>query len=341
MTKMIRHICASSPLPADPEDRIELIPVGVFRLADKRGRRDMHLDAADAARVIADSFASATGGALPIDFDHRSLGPQGTADSRAAGWITGMEMVGDRILASVDWTEDGRRAIEGRSYRFLSPVFKIWPDGRVARIEGAGLVNNPALPQLRQLASKDEQMDPIEQIAGLLGIGADEPEKIVERIEALCETETQLASISQAAGVTGDDAVTQVCARLTGSADVDPSKYVPLGTFTELQTQFASLQGEIAGDKAEAALQQARDAGKLTPGLETWAASFAAKDLDGFTTWAASAPVVVNLTGRRLAGRPAPQKTDALDTTERQVASMLGVSEDAFLATRNAAVKDA
>lgn len=341
MTRMIRHFCAAAPLPADLDERVELIPVGAFRLADKRGRQEMRLVPADAARVIAASLAAVPGGALPIDFDHRSIGPQGAADSRAAGWITAMEVEGDRVLASVEWTEDGRRAIEGRSYRFLSPVFKTWPDGRVALIEGAGLVNNPALPQLRQLASKDEHMDPIEQIAGLLGMDAGAPDKIVERVEALCETETQLASITEAAGVTGDDAVTQVCARLSTASEADPAKYVPLATFTELQTQFASLQGEIAGDKAEAALQKAREAGKLTPALESWAASFAAKDLDGFETWAASAPVVVNLSGRRLAGRPAPRQTDALDSTERQVASMMGLSDEAFLATRNAAAKDA
>ncbi|ALF02109.1 phage protease [Salipiger abyssi] len=340
MTNLTRHVCALTPLPSEPGDRIELIPVGAFRLADKRGRTEMRLDGAEASSVIAASFAAATGGVLPIDFDHRSLAPQGTADSRAAGWITAMEVEGDRVFASVDWTAEGRQALEGRSYRFVSPVFKTRRDGRVALIEGAGLVNNPALPELRQLASKDEDMDPIETIAGLLGLAADAPDKIVERIEALCETETQMASIAEAAGVTGDDTVTQVCARLSAKPEVDPAKYVPLSTFAELQTQFASLQSTVAGDKAEAALQQARDAGKLTPGMEDWATQLASKDLGQFEAWAAAAPVLVNLGKPRVAGRPAPQKTEALDETERQVASLMGVDEDEFLATRNAAVKE-
>lgn len=336
MDKLTRHICALAPLPADPSDRIELIPVGEFRLADKRGRQPMRLD--NAAEVIAASFAVAAGGVLPIDFDHRSFAPQGSADSRAAGWITAMEVEGDRVFASVDWTAEGRAALESRAYRFLSPVFKTRRDGQVALIEGAGLVNNPSLPTLRQLASKDEQMDPIEKIAGLLGLSADTPDKITERVEALLATETQMASITQAAGVTGDDLATQICARLS-TAEVDPSKYVPLGAFTDLQTQFASLQKGLASDKAEDALEKARDAGKLTPAMEDWATQFASKDLSGFEAWAAIAPTVVNIGARHHAGRVPPVKTDALDETERQVASMMGVSDDAFLATRNAAVK--
>ncbi|MGR3479367.1 phage protease [Salipiger marinus] len=340
MMNLTRHTCALAALPSEPAARVELIPVGGFRLADKRGQKAMRLDATDAAGVIATSLARATGGMLPIDFDHRSFAPQGSADSRAAGWITGMEVQGDRVMASVEWTEEGRRALEGRSYRFLSPVFKSWPDGRVALIEGAGLVNNPALPELRQLASKDEQMDPIETIAGVLGLSAGEPEKIVERVQALREAETQMASITRAAGVTGDDAVTQVCARLTATPAVDPSKYVPLSAFQDLQTQFASLQKTVGTDKAEAALQQARDAGKLTPAMEEWATQLASKDLAQFEAWAAAAPALVNLGTRTLAGREPPKKTAALDDTERHVASMMGISDEAFLASRNAAVKE-
>ncbi|MBN7785143.1 hypothetical protein JYP51_09445 [Ponticoccus gilvus] len=342
MQKLTRHTCAIMALPSELTDTVELIPVGSFRLADKRGRQLMTFDPVTASRVIETSFSLATGNVLPIDFDHRSLGPQGAADSRAAGWITAMRVEGDRVLASVEWTEDGRRALEGRSYRFLSPVFKTRPDGSVALIEGAGLVNNPALPELRQIASKENDlMDPIEQIAELLGLDAQKPDTIVERVEALCATETQMASIAEAAGASGDALVTQVCARFAGGDDVDPGKYVPLAAFTDLQRQFASLQSEIGKDKVEAALEAAREAGKLTPAMEDWATQYASSDLEGFERWAASAVPTVNLGPRRLSGQTPPVKTDRLDDTERQVASMMGLSDEAFLATRNAGRKEA
>ncbi len=344
MQNTIRHICAALALPEGAPDRIELIPVGKFAPADGRGTHD--LPAADAAAVIAASLARAPGGVLPIDFDHRSIAAQGTADSRAAGWITGMQVEGDRMVASVEWTAEGRAALEQKSYRFISPVYLTRRgDGRVVLIRGAGLVNYPALPELQQLASmKETQMTPIEQIAGVLGLSADAPDEIVARVTALAASETQLASVIAAAGVTGDDAVTQVCSRLqTGAGAPDPEAYVPMAAFTEVQTQLASLSASVTADRAEAALERARADGKLIPALEDWAVQLASKDLSQFEAWAASAPVMVSLGERRLAGRTPPVKTaaTALDETERQIASLMGLSEEKFIATRNAALKEA
>lgn len=185
-------------------------------------------------------------------------------------------------------------------------------------------------------------MEPIEQIAELLGLSANDTDQIAERVEALLETETHLASVAAAAGVSGDDVVTQVCSRLKAGAgvDVDPAKYVPMSAFTDLQTQFASLQSEVGEGKAEVALQKARDDGKLTPAMEDWAKQLASKDLAEFQSWAASAPVVIAPSARKLAGRQPPVNTGALDETERQVASLMGVDFEEFRATRDAEVKE-
>lgn len=341
MSKTARHICALAPLPSGVPDQIEIMPVGDLRFAfsDRRVAESLRLDPSDVDAVIAASFEMAPGNVLPIDFDHRSMSPQGTADSRAAGWITGMHIEGQSVMASVEWTEDGRRAIEGKSYRFLSPVFKtLRSNGRVVLIEGAGLVNNPALPEIRQIASKDENMNPIDQIAELLGLSADEPDKIVERVEALHQADTQLASVTQAAGVTGDDAVTQVCAKLkAGNKAPDPSKFVPMAMYQDLQGQLASVQKGVVEDKTEAALERARDEGKLTPAMEDWATQLASADIEAFENWAASAPVVVALKAapKKIAGQQPPKKTEKLTDVERQVASLTGVAEDKFLETRN------
>lgn len=330
---MTRNICAAVALPNASADWVELMPLGNFRLGD--GRKNLALRIDDPDAVIRTSLAAAAGGILPIDFDHRSFAKQGEQDSRAAGWITDLRVEGQRIMASVEWTAEGRAALEGRSYRFLSPVFKNRPDGRVVLIEGAGLVNMPAIPHLRQLASKETAMDPIEQIAGLLGLPADQPDDIVARVTALAASETQLASITTAAGVEGDDAVTQICARLTEKAP-DPAAFVPMEMFQQVQTQLASLQRDATDSKVAAALERARDAGKLVPAMETWATQLASKDLEAFEGWVEAAPVVVPVGQRQLAGRTPPvQKPEALSDVERQMASMMGVSEEDFLATRN------
>lgn len=338
MTKTVQQICSTVTEVPVPADRIELLPLGEFRLDDKRGARPMRID--NVQQVLADSLARARGNELLIDFDHRSMAAQTMRDSRAAGWITGLDVEGDRVMASVRWTPEGEAALKNRSFRFISPVFRNLPDGRVVAIDGAGLVNEPALPQLRQLASKEDDMTPIDKIAGALGMPADKPDDIVARVTALIGTETNLASIARAAGVEGDQAVTQICARLTATAP-DPAQFVPMSTFKDVQTQLASVQKDIATGKAETALDRARDAGKLTPGMEEWATQLASKDLEQFEAWVAAAPVMVPVGQRQLAGREAPVKTDKLTTEERQMASLIGVTEADFLATRNAAVKEA
>lgn len=338
MTQLVRNICALIALPAQPADRIELIPVGLFKTADSR-HPGFNLD--DPAAVIARSFDMAPGKVLPIDFDHRSFAEQGKADSRAAGWITSMVVDGDRIMASVEWTAEGRSALENRSYRFVSPVFKNLPSGKVVAIEGAGLVNNPALPQLRQLASKEIHMEPIALIAAALGIDADKPDDIVARVTALATAETQLASITTAAKVSGADAVTQICARLNAAAP-DPSQFVPKATFDHLQTQFASLQTTVNTALVETALEKARDEGKLTPDMDGWATQLASKDLAEFEAWAKVAPVRVDIGGtRQLANRKLPDKAEitSLNAEQRQVASQLGIPHDKFLASLQADLK--
>lgn len=341
MTQLARNTCAVMRLPDEPADRIELIPVGHFKTDDARA--PFILD--DPAAVITRSLAAAPGGKLLIDFDHRSV-PVGDErpDTRAAGWITALDVEGDRIVASVEWTPEGRAALEGRAYRFISPTFRNLPDRRVVLIDGAGLVNTPALPQLRQLASKNEDhphMDLLEELARLLGISADEPAEIIARVRALAATENQMASIVAAAGVqTGPDAARQVCARLTSSAP-DPAQFVPMASFTALQTQFASLQKSLADDRVEQALGLAREEGKLVPADEEWVRQLATKDLALFEQWRASAPVRVNVGQRQLAGKQPPKvSNDELDPLERQVAARMGVSPADYLKQRAAMQED-
>lgn len=130
---------------------VQLVPPGAF--AGRDGRR-FRLD--DAAGVIARSLAAAPGRMLPVDYDHATerafVGPGGRppeAYAPAAGWIVALEDRGGHPLGGVwglvEWTPRGRERVEGREYRFLSPVFRHQPDGLVLRLDRAGLTNVPNL----------------------------------------------------------------------------------------------------------------------------------------------------------------------------------------------------
>lgn len=320
--------------------RIELMPVGPIVLNDQRGAV---ATLSNAEAVIARSLAKATGNVLPIDFAHGMDGRSG-ADPRAAGWITGLSVEGDRIMADVEWTPAGEEAVRGKIFRFISPTFTADEGSKqVDRILRAGLTNNPALPELAKVASQQETDDMpkwLETLAAKLGMPEETDEtKIMAAAEAAVEQAGRAAGIVTAAGLDGElteTAATAITARLTvGSegSDPDPAKFVTMAAFQDVSAQLAALQKTVSGDRASAVVAAAMSDGKVSPALEPWAKSYAEKDLEGFRTWLASAPVIVDGQAQVAAGDP-PEDTGKLTKEEKAVCAASGISEEAFLATK-------
>lgn len=127
-------------------------------------------------------------------------------------------------------------------------------------------------------------------------------------------------------------AAAQKVAAGAGAGDPDPSKFVPMAAFQELQTQVAAMSSSIAGDKAAAAVAQAKAEGKVSPAMEGWATGYAAKDLDGFTAWCSAAPQIVTPAkgGGATAKPPAATDKHGLTDDEIAVCSQLGLSPEEF-----------
>lgn len=340
MTKQTRitgQAMAISFASSEPPARIELIPTGVLRLGDERG---VVGKITDPAALIARSLSAAPGGVLPIDFDH-GLDGLGTGSGQAAGWITGLEVEAGRIMASVEWTPAGAQALRDKSYRFISPTF-FTPKGggEVTHIARAGLTNNPAFGELKQLASQQED-DPMPQWLKDLAVVLGMPDETDEtKIAAAASTAVAVArragQIVTAAGLTGDlddTKVTAITAKITAAAAPDPAKFAPLSVVTELQGQVASLTTALTGDKVDRVIAAASEAGKLSPAMQDWAKGYAASDMAGFEKWLAAAPVIAP--GGTLITSLQPKGVQGgLTAEEKQVCAATGVSEEAFLATK-------
>lgn len=320
--------------------RIELIPVGDIGMRDGRG--SFHLP--NAADVIARSMAAAPGGELPIDFDH-ALDGKGDGNGLAAGWIKELTVEGDRIIANVEWTDVGAKAIEAKHYKFISPVFSYAPKTRqVLRIERAGLTNNPAMPQLRKIAAscQENNMDPdLIKVAEAFGLTAEAaPADIIAAAQAAVTATKGAEKIVTAAGLTGnltDEAATAICAKLSDPAEVDepdPTKYVPIAVVEDLNKQVASLTAGIAEDRAEKVITAAQEAGKLPPAQLDWAQAYASKDPDGFAAWCQNAPVVASAQTVVPGGEPKPAKGE-LTEAEKAICAATGVDPAQYLAVRD------
>jgi phage I-like protein len=103
--------------PGKPVSRIQIAKLGDF--SDSR-----YGDFAITRDNVASwqkNLSKLPGGEALIDFEHRS--ERKPRDSSAAGWISGIDLDGDKVMADTRWTPRGQKAIADEEYRFLSPVF--------------------------------------------------------------------------------------------------------------------------------------------------------------------------------------------------------------------------
>ena len=309
---LARHAISLPLPPADadqasftPPEWVHLIPAGTFSGRDGRGPYTL-----DAQAVLA-AYA-AHGADLPIDYDHQSL----TADEKAgpvpaAGWIKELQARADGIWARVEWTPRATELLAHKEYRYLSPVFRYRAkDGRVVALTGAGLTHNPNL-YLQAAASRKEShaMTLPEKIAALLGVPADCTED-----EAAAAFQRLLDKIE--------------AAEAAHARQPDPAQFVPIALHKQVADQLAALQADLARREAEAAVEAAMSARKVSPGMREWALAYASRDLEGFRAFAAAAPEIVSASETK----PSAHSVGGVILTDedRLAAKLLGMTEEAF-----------
>ena len=335
---------------------IDVLPVGRFTLDDGRGAFTND----EPERVIANSLAR--GVDLVIDFDHATVyAPKGT-QIPAAGWIRELAVKDGKIRARVEWTERGALAVAKREWRYISPVFIASETTRkVIRIWHASLTNDPAIA-MRAITAANQTIEG--------EVMSEELRKLLAKILGLAETATEaeitaaaakakpvaegeaaiaaatraaLAPIAKALGVAEtagpDDVAAAAAAAHAAAKSPDPAKFVPIAAFNELQARVATIEADTKAKDATAEVDAAIAAGKLIPALRDWGLDYAKRDLAGFKAYVAKAPTIL-AGGRVVTGAPAGD-AGGLTPEEKVVCRNLGLSEDAFLKTKQAEKKEA
>lgn len=327
-----------SALPADadasdaPPEWVHLVPAGTFRGLDGRGPYRL----ADAEGVIRASMAA--GGKLPLDENHAidKAAPAGRP-SPARGWIVGMQARTDGIWGRVEWTPTGAALMAERAYRGISPaIVARTADNVVVGVLRASLTNAPNLT-LASLHSRETNEMDIAALRAALGLGADASEADVLAHIAAHRTAVEthaahIAAIARAAGAAdgaaADAIVTHLQAR--GAGDVDTLRQ----TVVALQSQLSAVQQAAARDAAVRAVDAGIAAGKvgLVPLRDHYISRHMA-DPAAVEREIAAMPSI-NAGGRAVP--PAGAAAGALDETERRVAELMGVSPEAYAASRKA-----
>lgn len=342
----------SIELPADPPEWVHLMTPGQMLARDGR---EFHL--ANVSEVVKNSLARTAN--LVIDYEHQTDHAEKNGQpAPAAGWIKDLAVRADGIWGRVEWNAKAADMIREREYRFLSPTFthsKTKPH-TVGLILRAALTNNPAL-ELTALATTqdgDPDMEFLKALAKALGLSdtATEDEiltaltKSLERTTALAAIATASRAALKLAEDADEKAITAAIGELaesvaTASAkgDPDPAQFVPIAQVTALTTRVAELEAGASEDKAAAAVEKAMTSRKVPPSMKDWATSYAQKDLEGFIAYCEKQPVIFQEGSDVPSAMPVGD--GKLSDAEKAICKATGVSEEAFLKTREAELEAA
>lgn len=139
------------------ESLVQIAPIGIFQGTTPDGGAMEENITKEALDMV---LANYDGSEILLDVDHRSMRSL-DSDTKAAGWIYDLKVVDglgrlDGLYGRIRWTDYGRRLIETREYRFISPVFKV-ADGMPFMLVNAGLTNRPALETIMPILNSKTQ----------------------------------------------------------------------------------------------------------------------------------------------------------------------------------------
>ncbi len=284
-----------------------LIPMGEFKPKDGRTiNADLsawRMDATDANAVVTKLRARAVD--VPIDYEHQILNAETNGQpAPAAGWAKDWRVTEQGLEVFTDFTAKARAHIDGKEYRYWSPVFHFNPKtGRVQQLLHIGLTNTPALdlPPVSEraaaramISTKGNAMDWEQYLREMLGLATDAtPEEIKAALMA------HKAKMDDAAGAIA-------AAR---AAQPDPTKHVPIAVVAALQTEVAALRASVVGGEVAALVDTAIAGGKLAPVMKEWATALGTKDVAALRAFINVAPAAqLPAQDKPVGGAPAASK---------------------------------
>jgi len=279
-------LAEGSALPAD----IQYMPPGRHRIRASQGGKPVSVEVVVSAATadVLQSFLAAKLTAAAEGREDRPFFDFNHEDREASAWPTEFYWAGDDpqtggVRARIEWSDAGKRAVEGRTFRRFSPTFHLDASGHVtgSEINMGGLVNRAAFKRIAPLfaaAPVDTATEPMPM------------QTLISTLRSL--------SLVEASATEEADLVTQVT-RSVGSLKSE---------ITDLKSTLATQ----ARQRAEALVDAAVRAGRL-PAKDTDARGFwvdallrdeakAVKALDALTI----NPVLARLTpGHEDAANPA------------------------------------
>ncbi len=289
---------------------------------------------------ILSAYITKRGIDIVFDYEHQTI--KGIK-APAAGWVKEYRYTEGRgIEARVEWTEEAAEYILKKEYRYFSQVFGVRKsDQRIVALHSVALTNTPKTNNLTPILAKsfdleahdglgeentekEKNMDFFKKLFKALGLadGAKEDDvltavaKLDEKAKTPDVKEVVAKDVLDALELKEGDGTSVVVASIHALKQSDKT-----GVSRE---EFDKVTKQLADRDAEEVVAKAGAEGKITPDQTKWATEYATRDLEGFKTFVAKAPVVVPVT-------KLPEKKETVDDiitdeTVLAVAKMMDVS---------------
>ncbi|EGG93486.1 Mu-like prophage I protein [gamma proteobacterium IMCC1989] len=303
---------------------VELIPAGE-EVVGRDGRNWVNSN----PQGVIDAFI-ANNADLPIDIEHSTelKAPEGE-EAPAMGWIKKLEIrEGGAIWGLVDWTDRGGWIVEGKEYRYLSPVFTYDTQTKqILQLYSAGLTNQPnlhltALNQRNQPTGENTMS--LLAICTALGLPAETPEaQIVTAINQLKDDKTK--ALNSANNPSLDKFVPR--------ADHDAA----LNRVQQSEDKLKKIESTALNQQIEDELEKAQKAGAITPATVEYHRACCKQDggLKRFQDFVQSAPKVGE--DSDLDNKGLNNQNKGLNEEDKAACHLLGLDEEDFTKAKEAA----
>lgn len=343
--------------------RIQLLPYGEFRAIDGRPTDAPAWFLTEENGHDVAALANQARTQLVVDYEHQTLHKEANGQpAPAAGWMTWLEFTPRGLFAEVDWTDNARRLIAQREYRYISAVFAYDTQGFVRKILHAALTNYPALDGMDEvLAAASAQFLPpmetqnpmntlLQQLFGLPGANEDQLKAALTALLAAKPQTTALNAQVFQDLADKDEKIAALSAQVAQAQNApqntpDLTQYAPVSVVQDLQQQIAALTAQRDADKGAELITAALSAGKLLPAQKEWAEGVLKQPnglafLTGFIEQAQPIAALAGNTQTQAAGAGDAHKVVALTAEQKAAAKMLGMSEADFAQTIHGANGD-
>lgn len=315
----LRAICVEAKVP----EWIELLPIGDIIGRDGRSWR------LNDAQGLISAFLK-DNKALPIDYEHSTeiKGINGEK-APAVGWIEELSIENNVIVGRVVWTDEGKKTVANREYRYVSPVFEHTKDGGVVRLLSVGLTNMPNL-HLKALNTKNKGVN-MKGICKALGLA----ENVSEAEIVACIQGLQIKKAQNSQGKNQGDNQGQNHEQSLKSfvprTEYDAMSQRALNAENSLQAQAAAENEKAINSEVESAIKS----GKIAPASKDYFLSMCKKDngLQEFKEFITTAPAIIGISGNAygLDEKDIPKAGTGLSDVEKATCRALDISEADFI----------